>query len=195
LRAWRSIRHGTTPAVPSGPRNPRQLLIEKIREQAPDRPGSSSKSSIPDYPFGTKRSVRANGVYIKLRRTAERVDPTGIREITENGITRTARVIPPRLSSMHGPTPAYLRTFQGQMTASSCTKSGREEDARAYLGMTIPISPLRHLRAQHRRGERLDHLLLGSQQLMVVNALKLAETGMPNLWKCVPGRRFQIRRE
>ncbi|MEI9929037.1 MAG: hypothetical protein WDM89_00350 [Rhizomicrobium sp.] len=64
----------------------RLMLIEKMREQIPGRPDLLEKVT-PDYPFGSKRSVRDNGVYLAaLARDNVDLITTGIEEITPNGI-------------------------------------------------------------------------------------------------------------
>ncbi|HEY1962099.1 MAG TPA: NAD(P)/FAD-dependent oxidoreductase [Rhizomicrobium sp.] len=169
-----------------GPANDmlRQLLIEKIREQAPDRPDLIEKV-IPNYPFGTKRSVRDNGVYIAaLARPNVDLVTTGIREITENGIVTEDGVEHPADVIVYGTgfhASDFLRTYKIVGRDGVELHEKWKGDARAYLGMTIPGFP--NFFAIY--GPNTNIVVNGSiiffseaSVRYIVNALKLlAETG------------------
>jgi 4-hydroxyacetophenone monooxygenase len=122
----------------------RALLIEKISEQAPQRPDLIEKV-IPDYPFGSKRSVRDNGVYVAaLARANVELVTNPIREITENGIVTEDGV------EHEADVIIYGTGFHASDFLRTCRIVGREGielhdrwkgDARAYLGMIIPGFP------------------------------------------------------
>jgi 4-hydroxyacetophenone monooxygenase len=122
----------------------RQMLIEKIREQAPDRPDLIEKV-VPDYPFGCKRSVRDNGVYIAaLARPNVDLITTGIREITPKGIVTEDGVEHEVDVIIYGTgfhASDFLRTYKIVGKDGVELHEKWKGDARAYLGMTIPGFP------------------------------------------------------
>jgi len=118
----------------------RQLLIQKIGEQAPNRPDLIEKV-VPDYPFGCKRSVRDNGVYIAaLARPNVDLITTGIREITpksivtEDGVEHEVDVI---IYGTGFHASDFLRTYKIVGKDGVELHEKWKGDARAYLGMTI----------------------------------------------------------
>ena len=122
----------------------RQMLIEKIKEQAPDRPDLIEKV-VPDYPFGCKRSVRDNGVYIAaLARPNVDLITTGIREITPKGIVTNDGVEHEVDVIIYGTgfhASDFLRTYKIVGKEGVELHEKWTGDARAYLGMTIPGFP------------------------------------------------------
>ncbi|HEX4859638.1 MAG TPA: NAD(P)/FAD-dependent oxidoreductase, partial [Rhizomicrobium sp.] len=122
----------------------RGLLIEKMREQIPARPDLLEKVT-PDYPFGSKRSVRDNGVYLAaLARPNVDLITTGIEEITPNGI-RTEDGVEHEVdvivygTGFHASD--FLRTYNIVGRGGVELHERWKGDARAYLGMTVPGFP------------------------------------------------------
>jgi 4-hydroxyacetophenone monooxygenase len=122
----------------------RGMLIQAIKAQAPQRPDLIEKV-IPDYPFGTKRSVRDNGVYIAaLARPNVDLITTGIREITENGIVTQDGVEHEVDIIIYGTgfhASDFLRTYNIVGRDGVELHEKWKGDARAYLGMSIPGFP------------------------------------------------------
>jgi 4-hydroxyacetophenone monooxygenase len=122
----------------------RQLLIQKIREQAPDRPDLLAKV-IPDYPFGSKRSVRDNGVYIAaLARPNVELVTAPIREFSEGGIVTEDGVEHQVDAIVYGTgfyASDFLRTYRIVGRGGTELHERWNGDARAYLGMTVPGFP------------------------------------------------------
>jgi 4-hydroxyacetophenone monooxygenase len=122
----------------------RQMLIAKIGEQLPDRPDLVEKV-VPDYPFGAKRSVRDNGVYlaalarpnVELITTAiARITPKGVR--TEDGVEHEVDAIVYG-TGFHASD--FLRTYRVVGRGGEELHERWKGDARAYLGMTVPGFP------------------------------------------------------
>jgi 4-hydroxyacetophenone monooxygenase len=122
----------------------RGMLIQAIEAQAPERPDLIQKV-VPDYPFGSKRSVRDNGVYIAaLARPNVDLITTGIREITENGIVTEDGVEHPADIIIYGTgfhASDFLRTYKIVGRDGVELHEKWKGDARAYLGMNIPGFP------------------------------------------------------
>jgi 4-hydroxyacetophenone monooxygenase len=122
----------------------RGMLIQAIEAQAPQRPDLIEKV-IPDYPFGSKRSVRDNGVYIAaLARPNVDLITTGIREITENGIVSQDGVEHDVDVIIYGTgfhASDFLRTYNIVGREGVELHEKWKGDARAYLGMSIPGFP------------------------------------------------------
>jgi 4-hydroxyacetophenone monooxygenase len=122
----------------------RGMLTETIKAQAPNRPDLTEKV-IPNYPFGTKRSVRDNGVYIAaLARPNVELLTTGIEEITPNGIrTKDGKEHEVDViiygTGFHASD--FLRTFKIVGRDGMELHERWKGDARAYLGMTVPGFP------------------------------------------------------
>ena len=122
----------------------RTMLIAKIQEQLPGRPDLVEKV-VPDYPFGSKRSVRDNGVYLAaLARPNVELVTTGIAEITPKGI-RTGDGVEHEFDVIIYGTGFHASDF---LRTYTIVGRGGEElherwkgDARAYLGMTVPGFP------------------------------------------------------
>ncbi|HWA92736.1 MAG TPA: NAD(P)/FAD-dependent oxidoreductase [Rhizomicrobium sp.] len=122
----------------------RKMLIAKIQEQLPTRPDLVEKV-VPDYPFGSKRSVRDNGVYLAaLARDNVELVTTGIDEIvpegikTKDGKTREFDVIVYG-TGFHASD--FLRTYKIVGRGGEELHERWKGDARAYLGMTVPGFP------------------------------------------------------
>jgi 4-hydroxyacetophenone monooxygenase len=122
----------------------RGLLIEKMREQIPDRPDLLEKV-VPDYPFGAKRSVRDNGVYLAaLSRPNVELITTGLEEITPNGIRTKDGVEHAVDVIIYGTgfhASDFLRTYKIVGRDGVELHERWKGDARAYLGMTVPGFP------------------------------------------------------
>jgi len=121
----------------------RQMMIHQMQIQAPDRPDLIEKV-IPDYPFGTKRTVRDNGVYIAaLRRPNVELITTGIREITPRGIVTDGveHEVDVIIYGTGFYASDFLRTYRIVGRKGEELHERWKGDARAYLGMTIPGFP------------------------------------------------------
>ena len=122
----------------------RVMLIEKIKEQLPGRPDLVEKV-VPDYPFGSKRSVRDNGVYLAaLARPNVDLITTGIEEITPNGIRTADGALHEVDVIVYGTgfhASDFLRTYKIVGRDGVELHERWKGDARAYLGMTVPGFP------------------------------------------------------
>ncbi|MBI3677415.1 MAG: NAD(P)/FAD-dependent oxidoreductase [Proteobacteria bacterium] len=122
----------------------REMLTEKIKEQAPNRPDLLEKV-IPNYPFGGKRSVRDNGVYIAaLAKPTTQLVTAGIREITPKGIVTDdgkEHDVDVIIWGTGFYASDFLRTFRIVGKNGVELHDRWKGDARAYLGMTIPDFP------------------------------------------------------
>jgi len=122
----------------------RQMLIHRMQAQAPNRPDLMEKV-VPDYPFGSKRALRDNGVYIAaLAQPNVQLVTTGVRQIvpkgvvTEDGIEHEVDVI---IYGTGFHASDFLRTFKVLGREGIDLHDKWRGDARAYLGMTIPGFP------------------------------------------------------
>jgi 4-hydroxyacetophenone monooxygenase len=122
----------------------REMLVMKIAEQLQDRPALLDKV-IPQYPFGGKRSVRDNGVWLAaLKRDNVDLITSGIEKITPKGIVTADGVEHPADILIYG---TGFKASQFLSTYKVYGKGGVElhdkwaGDARAYLGMTVPDFP------------------------------------------------------
>jgi 4-hydroxyacetophenone monooxygenase len=122
----------------------RNLLIAKIREQLPDRPDLVEKV-VPDYPFGAKRSVRDNGVYLAaLARDNVELVTTGIDEIVPEGVRTKDGKLHEFDAIVYGTgfhASDFLRTYHVVGRNGQELHERWKGDARAYLGMTVPGFP------------------------------------------------------
>lgn len=122
----------------------RGLLTQKVQEQLPDRPDLVEKV-VPDYPFGSKRSVRDNGVYLAaLARPNVDLITTGIEEVTPKGIrTKDGKEHEVDVivygTGFHASD--FLRTYKIVGRGGQELHERWKGDARAYLGMTVPGFP------------------------------------------------------
>ncbi len=105
----------------------------------------SWKRSTPDYPFGSKRSVRDNGVYLAaLARPNVDLITDGIEEITPKGIrTKDGKEHEVDViiygTGFHASD--FLRTYRIVGRGGVELHERWKGDARAYLGMTVPGFP------------------------------------------------------
>jgi 4-hydroxyacetophenone monooxygenase len=122
----------------------RGLLIEKMKEQIPGRADLLEKVT-PDYPFGAKRSVRDNGVYLAaLARPNVDLITTGIDEITPNGIRAEdgrEHEVDVIIYGTGFHASDFLRTYRIVGRGGVELHERWKGDARAYLGMTVPGFP------------------------------------------------------
>ncbi|HEY4116085.1 MAG TPA: NAD(P)/FAD-dependent oxidoreductase [Rhizomicrobium sp.] len=122
----------------------RAMMVQQIELQAQDRLDLVAKV-VPDYPFGTKRTVRDNGVYIAaLKRANVDLITTGIREFTEGGIVTEDGVEHAVDVIIYGTgfhASDFLRTFKIVGRGGLELHERWKGDARAYLGMTVPGFP------------------------------------------------------
>jgi 4-hydroxyacetophenone monooxygenase len=122
----------------------REMLIEALKPQVASAPHLLDKI-VPDYPFGGKRSLRDNGVWVGAlaRPNVElvtdpiaEITPTGVR--TKNGRDIEADVI------VYGTgfyASNFLRTYRIIGRGGVELHDKWAGDARAYLGMTAPGFP------------------------------------------------------
>jgi 4-hydroxyacetophenone monooxygenase len=136
--------NGPTHSVGRANAQHRELLAEAMRIQAPDRPDILAKV-VPDYPFGGKRPLVDNGVWINaLRRDNVDLITRPIARITAGGVETTDGV-------EHAADVLIFGTgFQASRFLWPMRVVGRggvdletawNGDARAYLGMTTPGFP------------------------------------------------------
>src|SRR6202012_1929895 len=120
----------------------RAMLAEALRMQAPDRPDLIEKV-VPDYPFGSKRAVRDNGVYIAaLARPNVDLITTGIEEITPNGIrTKDGKEHEVDViiygTGFHASD--FLRTYKIVGRDGVELHERWKGNARAYFGIKVPV--------------------------------------------------------
>jgi len=138
--AWQ----GSPGAVSVANEQLRGLLTEYTRAQT-DGDADLFRKVVPDYPFGGKRSLRDNGVWLATfkRPNAHLVDDP-IAEITPDGVrTRSGR-------EYAGDVLIYGTGFHASRFLAPMTIKGRggrdlhtvwAGDARAYLGITVPGFP------------------------------------------------------
>lgn len=122
----------------------RGMLEEKIKEQLVGAEHLIA-NVIPEYPFGGKRSLRDNGVWIEaLKRPNVHLVTEPIAEITATGVRTKDGAGHPADVLIYGTgfhASDFLRTLK------VVGRGGRElherwsGDARAYLGMTVPEFP------------------------------------------------------
>lgn len=122
----------------------RAMLAEAMRMQAPDQPDLLAKV-IPSYPFGGKRPLVDNGVWIEaLKRDNVDLITTPIEKITPSGVT-TSDGHEHRFDVLIYGTGFHASRFLWPMKIVGRDGVELHEawagDARAYLGMTIPGFP------------------------------------------------------
>ncbi len=136
--------NGPPQAVSAANQELRNLLVEYARMQAAND-DELFRKAVPDYPFGGKRSVRDNGVWLAaFRRPNVHLIDDPIAEITETGIrTKSGKLY-------EGDVLIYGTGFHASKFLSPMTFKGRggrdlnaqwAGDARAYLGITMPNFP------------------------------------------------------
>jgi 4-hydroxyacetophenone monooxygenase len=122
----------------------REMLIEALRPQVAGAPELLDKI-VPDYPFGGKRALRDNGVWVGalarpnvelVTEPIAAIDATGVR--TKDGVQHDVDVIVYG-TGFHAS--KFLRTFKIIGRDGLELHDKWAEDARAYLGMTTPGFP------------------------------------------------------
>lgn len=122
----------------------RALLEQAIRAQIPERPDLAD-AAIPAYPFGGKRSLRDNGVWLKalardnvtlVTTPIEHIDARGI--VTADGALHDADVL---IYGTGFHASDFLRTLKVHGRGGRELHELWKGDARAYLGMTVPEFP------------------------------------------------------
>jgi len=122
----------------------REMLSAAIKPQTDDAPWLFDKI-IPDYPFGGKRSLRDNGVWVSaLKRPNVELVTDPIAEIDAKGVkTKDGRHIDLDVliygTGFHASN--FLRTFKVIGRGGVELHERWNGDARAYLGMTVPGFP------------------------------------------------------
>ncbi|HSM95096.1 MAG TPA: NAD(P)/FAD-dependent oxidoreductase [Rhizomicrobium sp.] len=122
----------------------REMLSAAIKPQTDDAPWLFDKI-IPDYPFGGKRSVRDNGVWVAaLKRPNVELVTEPIAEINATGIkTNDGKQYDSDVliygTGFHASN--FLRTFRVYGRGGVELHDQWNGDARAYLGMTVPHFP------------------------------------------------------
>jgi 4-hydroxyacetophenone monooxygenase len=136
--------NGPTEAVGQANAELRAMLAEALRAQAPDRPDLLEKI-IPAYPFGGKRALVDNGVWVKaLKRDNVELNTTGIEKITPAGVVTKDGALHPADVIIYG-TGFHASRFLWPMRIVGRDgvdlQTAWNGDARAYLGMTAPGFP------------------------------------------------------
>jgi 4-hydroxyacetophenone monooxygenase len=122
----------------------REMLLEMIRPQTEGRPDLFEKVA-PQYPFGGKRALRDNGVWIEaLRRDNVDLITTPIARITETGVMTSDGAEHPVDAIIFGTgfhASKFLRGIKVVGRGGVELHEQWDGDARAYLGMTAPGFP------------------------------------------------------
>ena len=122
----------------------REMLVEQIRPQTEGRADLYDKV-VPAYPFGGKRSLRDNGVWIEaLRRDNVDLVTTPIARVTEEGVETTDGALHAADAIIYGTgfyASDFLKTFRIFGKGGVELHEQWDGDARAYLGMTMPNFP------------------------------------------------------
>lgn len=122
----------------------REMLCEAIKPQIADAPQLFEKI-IPDYPYGGKRPLRDNGVWVAaLKRPNVELVTDPIEEINANGIKTKSGTQYDGDVLIYGTgfhASEFLRTFKVYGRDGVELHSRWNGDARAYLGMTVPDFP------------------------------------------------------
>lgn len=136
--------NGPPNAVSANNATIREMLTAAIKPQTESRPDLLEKV-IPDYPFGGKRSLRDNGVWIEaLKRPNVELITNPIEEINANGVkTKSGKQYDADVliygTGFHASD--FLRTFKVYGRGGVELHEKWNGDARAYLGMTVPGFP------------------------------------------------------
>lgn len=122
----------------------RKMLVEKIEEQLADRPDLVDKV-IPAYPFGAKRSLRDNGVWLAaLKRPNVRLVTDPIAAITETGLETQSGAHYDADVLIYGTgfkASDFVDTFDVIGRDGRSLRAHWAGDARAYLGAVVPGFP------------------------------------------------------
>jgi 4-hydroxyacetophenone monooxygenase len=122
----------------------REMLVAVIKPQTDDAPDLLAKI-IPDYPFGGKRSLRDNGLWVAaLKRPNVELVTDPIAEINAAGIkTEDGKQFDTDVliygTGFHASD--FLRTYKIYGRGGVELHDKWKGDARAYLGMTVPGFP------------------------------------------------------
>ncbi len=122
----------------------REMLTAAIKPQTDDAPELLGKI-IPDYPFGGKRSLRDNGMWVNaLKRENVELVTEPIAEINANGVkTKDGQQFDADVliygTGFHAS--KFLRTYKIIGRGGLELHDRWNGDARAYLGMTVPEFP------------------------------------------------------
>jgi 4-hydroxyacetophenone monooxygenase len=122
----------------------REMLTAAIKPQTDDAPWLFEKI-IPDYPFGGKRSLRDNGVWVDaLKRPNVELVTDPIEEIDASGMkTKSGKHYDADVTiygtGFHASN--FLRTYKIYGRGGEELHDRWNGDARAYLGMTVPDFP------------------------------------------------------
>lgn len=122
----------------------RVFLTKYIENQLADRP-DLIPACVPDYPPYTKRPLIDNGWYTTIKRDDVDLVTEGVAEVRSNGVVTTdgefykadVLVLATGFRSLQFLWPMEIKGMSGQTLA----EFWGEEDARAYLGMTVPDFP------------------------------------------------------
>ncbi len=122
----------------------RVLLVSQLRKQF-DQASPLFDSVVPDYPFGGKRPLRDNGLWVRtLHRGNVRLVTDAIRQIVPRGIVtgdgqeHAADVI---VYATGFRASSFLSTFEVAGRGGVTLEDRWRGDARAYLGITVPDFP------------------------------------------------------
>jgi 4-hydroxyacetophenone monooxygenase len=122
----------------------RAALTEKIRQQVEANPHLLSHV-VPKYPFGGKRSLRDNGVWLKaLQRDNVDLVTDGIDHIEADAVVTTDGKRHPADVLIYGTgfhATDFLRSFKVKGIDGVDLHDRWNGDARAYLGMLVPGFP------------------------------------------------------
>jgi 4-hydroxyacetophenone monooxygenase len=136
--------NGPSNAVSAANAQHRDLLEAAIRMQAPDRPDILEKV-VPSYPFGGKRSLVDNGVWIgALKRDNVELVTEPIARITPRGVETRDGVEHPADVLVYGTgfqASRFLWPMRIVGRGGVDLETAWDGDARAYLGMTTPGFP------------------------------------------------------
>jgi 4-hydroxyacetophenone monooxygenase len=122
----------------------RDALVEKIRAQIEARPELLSHV-VPNYPFGGKRSLRDNGVWLKalqrdnvslVTNPITKIEPDAV--ITADGQRHEADVL---IYGTGFEASNFLKSFKVTGLDGQDLHARWQGDARAYLGMCVPGFP------------------------------------------------------
>jgi 4-hydroxyacetophenone monooxygenase len=122
----------------------REMLTAAIKPQTDSMPELLDKI-IPEYPFGGKRSLRDNGVWVEaLKRPNVELVTDPIEEINANGVKTKSGTQHDADVLIYGTgfhASNFLRTFKVYGRDGVELHDRWNGDARAYLGMTVPGFP------------------------------------------------------
>jgi 4-hydroxyacetophenone monooxygenase len=122
----------------------RQALVEKIAAQVEARPDLLGHV-VPSYPFGGKRSLRDNGVWLRaLQRDNVSLVTEGISRIEADAVVTADGARHPADVLIYGTgfeASNFLKSFRVTGVDGADLHARWQGDARAYLGMMVPGFP------------------------------------------------------